>query len=409
MGRSFDSDYEDSYETYNIISQMKKLKPTELKNLFEAMVNSLTIPTKEGLVFLVWEGLEPHERDLFNFPSNDIYSDTIKESYLEIFQHNQPLSSIWNNNDILRRNRIRTRNIYANQNDDMDSYTRRRLDFTSIIDRLFDTESAMNIIPGSMDSLDSLSSITSDTSDSDTSTDTSNSDNSSNHSGDNVAETNIIDTLLNRNNANNTISDNIRRIRAHRNPPALTRRQLLRRHERISSPVITLPSSITEFPVYQPLRIPNLTSNSNSSGVTSTRFVSTERRTVTVNNNDIRTLHIVSRHRPESREETRSNSDEDSDDSSDNNRTNTNTNSNHDSNSNSSSENVHTIRLSASSVNQHPLTNNNYVYTTSTEPVNVLRLPLNNSNNSNNETTNDTNTSTSSLSTVDRTTTTANS
>jgi len=35
---------------------MKKLKPAELKNLFEAMVNSLTIPSKEGLVFLVWEG-----------------------------------------------------------------------------------------------------------------------------------------------------------------------------------------------------------------------------------------------------------------------------------------------------------------------------------------------------------------
>jgi len=56
MGRSIDSDYEDSYETYNIISQMKKLKPVELKNLFETMVNSLTIPTKEGLVYLLWEG-----------------------------------------------------------------------------------------------------------------------------------------------------------------------------------------------------------------------------------------------------------------------------------------------------------------------------------------------------------------
>jgi len=148
-----------------------------------------------------------------------------------------------------------------------------------------------------------------------------------------------------------------------------------------------------------------LNNNSNNS-VTGTRFISTERRTVTVNNDDIRTLHVVSRHRPSSRERTSSNSDDDSNESSnDNNRTTTtNTVANHDSN-NSSSETINTIRLSASSESQHPLTNNNYVYTISTEPLNVMRLPLNNENSSNNEITNETNTNTSSLSTIERTTT----
>jgi len=396
MGRSIDSDYEDSYETYNIISQMKKLKPVELKNLFETMVNSLTIPTKEGLVYLLWEGLEPHERDLFNFPSNDIFSDTIKDSYLEIFQHNQPLSSIWNNNDVLRRNRIRTRNTNSNQ--DNDSYTRRRLDFNSIIDDIFGNNSLINM----PDSSDFYSSSTTEFNDSDSSSDN---DNSSNHDGDN--DTDIIDRLLTGNSTSNTTD----RISLSRNPPALTRRQLLRRHERVSSPVISIPTSISNttnslYPYLRPRMTTRILNNNSNNSVTGTRFISTERRTVTVNNDDIRTLHVVSRHRPSSRERTSSNSDDDSNESSnDNNRTTTtNTVANHDSN-NSSSETINTIRLSASSESQHPLTNNNYVYTISTEPLNVMRLPLNNENSSNNEITNETNTNTSSLSTIERTTT----
>jgi len=279
---------------------MKKLKPAELKNLFEVMVNSLTIPSKEGLVFLVWEGLEPHERDSFSFPSNDIYSESIKDSYLEIFEHHQPLSSIWNNNDITRRNRIRNRNIYSgNDDDDYESYTRRRLDINSIIDQLFDTSGGgINIGP---DSLSSISSFTSDTSDSDSSDSNSDSNgdngNNSDSDGDNIYNL----ALRNRNVP--------RHIRGHRIPPSLLRRPLVRRHERSGSNVISLPTPISNSSYYlrPTTRLGQSTatnSNTNSdtntntntnSGVTSTRFVSTERRTMTVDNNDIRTFHIISR------------------------------------------------------------------------------------------------------------------
>jgi len=57
MGRSLEVDFDVySEETYNLLFQMKKLKPPELKNLLEALVNNLTIPSKEGLVYLIWEG-----------------------------------------------------------------------------------------------------------------------------------------------------------------------------------------------------------------------------------------------------------------------------------------------------------------------------------------------------------------
>ncbi|ORY74406.1 hypothetical protein LY90DRAFT_502553 [Neocallimastix californiae] len=177
MGRSLEVDFDVySEETYNLLFQMKKLKPPELKNLLEALVNNLTIPSKEGLVYLIWEGLEPYERDLFNFPSNDIYSESIKDRYLEIFQHNQPLSSIWNNNDLIgrsssrrRRNRLRHRHnryIFSDEEDseNSDSRRRRRLDFNSIIDQLFEstntnnninTRNDMNITPDNWSSLSS--------------------------------------------------------------------------------------------------------------------------------------------------------------------------------------------------------------------------------------------------------------
>jgi len=72
------------------------------------------------------------------------------------------------------------------------------------------------------DSSDFYSSSTTEFNDSDSSSDN---DNSSNHDGDN--DTDIIDRLLTGNSTSNTTD----RISLSRNPPALTRRQLLRRHE----------------------------------------------------------------------------------------------------------------------------------------------------------------------------------
>jgi len=437
MGRSLGYEYEDSLETYNIIAQMKKLKPTELKNLFEAMVNSLTIPTKEGLVFLVWEGLEPHERDLFNFPSNDIYSESIKDSYLEIFQHNQPLSSIWNNNDITRRrNRIRNRNIYSGD-DSFEAYTRRRLDFNSIIDQLFDTTVGINITPGRWGSISSSESESStSTSSSSSSSSNNNSHNPSNNNSNNNSNNSSNNTSDNENENNgsgHTIFNALRRARTYRNPPALTRRQLMRRHERMSSPSVSIPTSISNgtYPYFQRIRTPPTArrpTSSNNSNITNTRFISTERRTMTVNNNDISTFHVISRNRNE-RQDSSNSSNSNSSNRRDNNnlgyvftnRENSNissgNNNNNDSNSNNnneeSSSNMNTINLSASSVNESA---NNYIYTTSNEPRNIIRVSSginlnifnenNNSNsNSNSNNIDSTSNTTSSISNKDRTTT----
>ena len=166
--------------------------------------------------------MEPHERDSFSFPSNDIYSESIKDSYLEIFEHHQPLSSIWNNNDITRRNRIRNRNIYSgnDEEDDFESYTRRRLDINSIIDQLFDTSGGgINIGP---DSLSSISSFTSDTSDSDSSDSESNGENDNDNNNDSDGD-NIYNLAL----RNRTIP----RLRSHGIPPPHLRRSRIRRHE----------------------------------------------------------------------------------------------------------------------------------------------------------------------------------
>lgn len=121
----------------------------------------------------------------------------------------------------MRRNRIRNRNNISSE-DDFEAYTRRRLDFNSIIDQLFDTSVGLNITPGSWSSLSSSSSE-SESSTSSSSTSASNSANNSNNNSDNENEADNGHT--DHHNASN-------RQRIHRHPPGFTRRQLMRRYDR---------------------------------------------------------------------------------------------------------------------------------------------------------------------------------